>query len=100
MLSKILVIFTSLMFIVPVVAQDSKPQVWNWGWNSNTRELFAYSENADSKRLLADITEPPLDVFWRLSEDHAIGLIRVSGQLMLYTLDSQSARKLSTDIDP
>jgi hypothetical protein len=98
MLSRILIVITSLIFSFPVAAQVPKSQVWNWGWNESTHELVAYSENGDSNRLLTDVTQP-IDAFWRISEDRSIALIRVSNQLLLYSIGIQSAQKLSTEIN-
>ncbi|MEO8609254.1 MAG: hypothetical protein ABI690_15290 [Chloroflexota bacterium] len=92
---------TLLLFSLPVAAQDRQSEKWYWGWDSNTHELFAYSENGETNLLLTDVLEN-VDYswyIWRVSEDRAIALIHTSNQLALYSIGSIKAEKLVTELN-
>lgn len=95
---KAFALLTVLVFLRPTQTSELDSQVWNWAWNRETGELFAYSETGDINTLCSDLTGW-VDGFWRVSNHEAVGIIPNSASVSLSLINEQSIEPLTLDFD-
>lgn len=96
-MNRVLLLFATLILVIPSFAQKSETAVWNWAWNRTTGELFAYSEDAEVNSIFNDIDDW-VDPFWRIDQNRAVGLLRTVNDIGLYLVDHESVQPFSLDI--
>lgn len=98
MLIRLLVVFASLLLVNSSFAQESDVDIWNWAFNDDSGELFAYSEYGEVNVLLSNLTGW-VDELWRISNTQALGIIDVADGRSLYLLDDDSAEPIALTFD-
>ena len=87
-----------VLFLSPILAITQESDSWYWAWSRQNQELYAYSPEGRTYKLLDNVVGWQQNI-WRINSSQAIALIRTTESFLLYSLEGESIKAFSLNLD-